>query len=287
MRLSALFLAAAAALSATACVGPFAAGAAAPPFAGNYVALGASFAAGPGLGELKPGSPARCAQTMQGYPTLIAEQLRMALVDASCSGATTMHVLHGWKELPPQIDALTADTALVTVTVGGNDLNYVGNLFAASCAPDGTSQVAGRKFVCPEPRRPTEEQYAAVEANLREIASQVRTRAPNARLAFVTYLSLVPQTPCAAAPLSAQAVAISTEIADRLSAMTRRVAEEAGALLVPIDDESRLHTACDAEPWTWGARATVPGDGIAWHPNAAGMRATASAVIAALASRTR
>lgn len=47
------------------------------------------------------------------------------LVDVSCGGATTAHILGAWSELAPQIDAVTSDTKLVTVTIGGNDLNYV------------------------------------------------------------------------------------------------------------------------------------------------------------------
>ena len=39
------------------------------------------------------------------------------------------HVLAPWNELPAQIDAVTPDTRLVTITIGGNDLNYIGNLF--------------------------------------------------------------------------------------------------------------------------------------------------------------
>jgi lysophospholipase L1-like esterase len=282
MKISAFALSLVGALAASACSGPSAVKAASPALTGDYVALGASYAAGPGLGEIKPGSPARCAQTMGGYPTLLAEDLRLTLIDASCSGATSQHVLTGWNELPPQIDALTPATTLVTVTVGGNDLNYVGNFFSSGCAPDGTAQVSGRKFTCPMPRKPTEAQFAAVEANLREIAKQVRARSPKARLVFVPYLTLLPALPCAAAPIDAELWAISSETADRLSRMTRQVAEEAGALLVPLDTESREHTACDSMAWTNGRKATAPGDGIAWHPNRAGMRATAAAIISAL-----
>ncbi|WP_198045923.1 SGNH/GDSL hydrolase family protein [Novosphingobium aquimarinum] len=282
MKISALAVALIAALAASACSGPATVKAASPALTGDYVALGASYSAGPGLGEIKPGSPTRCAQTMGGFPTLLAEDLRLALFDMSCSGATSQQVLTGWNELPPQIDALTPETTLVTVNVGGNDLNYVGNFFSAGCAPDGTAQVSGRKFTCPVPRKPTEAQFAAVEANLREIAKQVRARSPKARLVFVPYLTLLPSEPCPAAPIDAGLWTIASETADRLSRMSRQVAKESGALLVPIDTESREHTACDSVAWTNGRKAAAPGDGIAWHPNRAGMRATAAAILAAL-----
>lgn len=287
MRISALTFALAGALAASACSGPFAVKAASPAPTGDYVALGASYSAGPGLGEPRPGSPARCGQTMGGFPVLLAEELRLALFDVSCSGATSQNVLTGWKELPPQIDALTPSTTLVTVSVGGNDLSYIGNFFSAGCATDGTAQVAGRKFTCPALHKPTEAQFASVETNLREIAKQVRARSPKARLVFVPYLTLLPATSCAAAPIEPELRAISAETAHRLSRITRTVAEETGALVVPLDTESMSHTACDAAPWINGRNPPMAGDGIAWHPNLAGMRATTNAIVAALASNRR
>jgi hypothetical protein len=99
----------------------------------RYVAIGSSFAAGPMLPPAKGGAPARCGQSMNNYPTLLAERFGMILTDRSCSGATTNNVLGPWGDIPPQINAVTPQTRLVTVTIGGNDLNYIGNLFTATC----------------------------------------------------------------------------------------------------------------------------------------------------------
>ena len=59
----------------------------------QYVALGSSFAAGIGLGERAPGSPRICMQSINGYPQQLARLLGLSLVDVSCSGAATKHVL--------------------------------------------------------------------------------------------------------------------------------------------------------------------------------------------------
>lgn len=107
-------------------------GRALPPKA-RFASLGSSFAAGAGIGPLQAGTPERCSRTTNNYATLLAARLDLNLVDASCGGATSEHVLRGWSELPPQIDALDRETRLVTITVGGNDLGYVGWLFASSC----------------------------------------------------------------------------------------------------------------------------------------------------------
>ena len=70
------------------------------------------------------------------------------MVDVSCSGATTAHILKRWGGLPPQIDAVTPAARLVTVTIGGNDVGYVGGLMAASCDADAASLSAAAAAMC-------------------------------------------------------------------------------------------------------------------------------------------
>jgi lysophospholipase L1-like esterase len=253
----------------------------------RYVSLGSSFAAGAGIGPTKPGTPERCGRTTNNYATLLAARLRLTLDDVGCGGATTAHVLGPWNELPPQIDAVTADTRLVTITIGGNDLNYVGTLFAGSCDPAVGLLVQGRKLPCPtgKPKAPDDAALARLRASLRAIATQVKARAPRARLAFVQYVTLVPAAACPASGLSSEAAAVAREIGLRLAEATAEVAKETGALLVPADQMSRDHTPCDRSPWAKG-RATPadPLPGAPWHPNAAGHAAIADALAEKLGS---
>ncbi|MEZ5737924.1 MAG: SGNH/GDSL hydrolase family protein [Novosphingobium sp.] len=250
---------------------------------GRYVAMGSSMAAGPGLGPPKPDTPARCMRTFANYPTRLAERLLLTLFDATCSGATTDHILGPWNELPAQIDAVTADTDLVTVTIGGNDLNYVGGLLAATCGAEGTITIAGNVYPCPPRRLPLDEDFDRVEANLREIARQVKARAPKARLVFVQYLTLVPDVLCDATPISPQDADIARGIAARLASITAKVARETRAMVVPADLLSRNHTPCDAEPWAVGSPPDYDGSqGAPWHPNFSGMKGVADALAAQL-----
>ena len=95
----------------------------------QYVALGSSFAAGLGLGPRAPGSPFFFMRSINGYPQQLARMVDLSLVDASCSGATTRHVLHGGQFFQPaQIDMLVSTTELVTLTAGGNDVGYIRDL---------------------------------------------------------------------------------------------------------------------------------------------------------------
>jgi len=92
----------------------------------RYVALGSSMAAGPGIPPAAKDAPLRARRSAANYPHLVAQRLRLDLVDVTYSGATTAHVLtdaqHG---TPPQVEVLDGSEALVTITIGGNDVGYV------------------------------------------------------------------------------------------------------------------------------------------------------------------
>lgn len=254
-----------------------------PPGA-RYVALGSSFAAGAAIGPTKPGTPVRCGRTVNNYATLLAARLKLELDDQSCGGATTAHVTGPWNELPPQIAAIDAATRLVTVTIGGNDLNYVGTLFMAGCDPATPRIVQGRTIPCSPPRPLDQAAVARLEAGLRDLARQVRQRAPQARLVFVQYVTLIPEKPCQAANLSPSNAAIAREIGLRLAEVTARVAREEGAEVLEADRLSRGHTPCDAVPWANGYAAGQDMTlGAPWHPNAAGHAAIAEQLERALA----
>lgn len=247
------------------------------PAGARYVAMGSSFAAGAGIGPLQPGSPERCSRTVNNYAALTASALHLRLTDVSCGGATTANVLSSWGELPAQIDAVDQATRLVTVTIGGNDVNYVGNLFMASCIEGEIVTAGAFKIPCIKAAAPDEAAYRKLQAGLTEIAAQVRRRAPGARLVFVQYLSLVPGKPCAASPMTPENAAMNREIGRRLAAITAEVAKESGATLLIMDKLSRRHKPCDADPWSNGMpRGFDLSHGAPWHPNAVGHRAIAA-----------
>ena len=262
------------------------------PTGARYVAMGSSYASGPGVTKLADARDPRCTRSNDNYARQVSRSLRLELVDVSCGGATTKHVLEGWNELPPQIDALTADTALVTVTIGGNDLGYVGRLFAASC--EGAPSEA-TKAVCagmraragsapPLPAEPDAATWSATEAGLTAIAAEVHSRAPRARLVFVEYLAAVPDDElCPTLPLSPAGARVARQTAGRLARVTEAVAKRYGAEVLRATAMSRGHHACAAEPWVTGFVPTSPGGTfVPYHPNLAGMTAVADALVAKL-----
>jgi lysophospholipase L1-like esterase len=89
------------------------------------VALGSSFAAGPGLPPRAPGSPRRAGRSTGNYAHRIARALDLDLHDVTFSGATTGDILSpSAAGQPAQLDAVTPDTALVTITAGENDVGF-------------------------------------------------------------------------------------------------------------------------------------------------------------------
>ncbi|GAA5160881.1 MULTISPECIES: SGNH/GDSL hydrolase family protein [Amycolatopsis] len=242
----------------------------------KYVAMGSSFAAGPGIPSLQPGSPSVCARSDHNYPSVLAAQLGLALTDVSCSGATTANILDsGQAGLPPQIQAVTPDTRLVTATIGGNDVNYIGSLNTYSC------QTSGRTGCGTVDQNAINATFGVLQSRLENVANAVRQRAPQAKMVFVEYLSIVPTAvACDGVPLTREQLAFEHSIALRLADSTRAAALSTGSTVVEVTPASRGHDACSATPWV--EKYTVPSGRTPYHPNEAGMNAVARLVRTAL-----
>lgn len=252
-----------------------------PAGAPEYVALGSSFAAGAGLGPLEPGSPLLCARSVNGYPQRLARMRGLSIVDMSCGGAVARHLLRGGQAFQgPQIRTIGRDTRLVTVTVGGNDVGYVGDL----------SLLAARKSKSPfgwlvrtlwqGPKSPRDRDYAGLQAELTATLRAVRAQAPGATVVVATYPALVPPDgTCARIGLTEAEAAVMREVGDRLAAATRRAARDGGAALVDMHALGAAHHACSEVPWTSGWPSP---NGAPFHPTQRGAEATAEAISAAL-----
>jgi len=254
------------------------------PAGSTYVALGSSFAAGPGITDLAQDGPARCGQSTDNYPRQLARALKLKLIDRSCGGATSVDVLQrGPLDLPAQLDGLTPNTRLVTVTVGGNDVRYMAGLSAAVCRshPEALPEAA-RARACAAPSDFVLDQaFAKTADNLKAIAAQVRLRSPQARLVFVDYVTVLPAgAPCAAVMIDAADAEELRNRANRLARLTESVADQTGADLIKASDLTRGHDACAPDAWVEGF---VQGHGaargpVSFHPRLPAMNAIAAAL---------
>src|ERR1700734_1928523 len=164
------------------------------PAGSRYVAMGSSFAAGPGLPVRVPGSPRRAGRSASNYAHLAARALGLDLHDVTYSGATTGDILRpSAAGQAAQLDAVTPATRLVTITAGGNDVGYLPRLTLASlpwplpALPNVRARVARYGD-----QAATDERFAQLERNLATIGNRLRGRAPDCRVLFVDYLTILP-----------------------------------------------------------------------------------------------
>ncbi len=252
----------------------------------RYVALGSSMAAGPGIRPRAPGSPRAAGRSARNYPHLVAAALGLDLVDVTFSGATTAHILtesqHG---AAPQAEALDGTETLVTVTIGGNDAGYVPMLFAAGLPARGPlDSVAGQPVTGdgrPGRTLPRPRGGAASRSSRWAGCSAAGHRMP--RCCSSTTSRCCPHA-ARAPPLDGADVTLGRHVAETLERLTAEAAEATGCALVRAGAASREHHAWSAQPWTTRFGWPVPGRPAPLHPNAAGMRAVAELVAAALPS---
>ena len=259
----------------------------------TYVALGSSYAAGAGIGTPDPEDPgARCGRTLMTYPNLVAEALDLHLVNATCGGAKIEHIASVPQQVrggsvPLQVDALTPQTQLVTVTIGGNDANYVGNLVAEACRADLAADPASplgnglnQYGLCvPSSDASVAAALAGIEAELVDAVAAIRQRAPHATVYLVDYLTVLPRNgkSCETAPIANDRQKHMLAVADQLSRATKHAAQEAGVSFLAASKLSRAHDVCSDEPWMIGYDVTR---GVSlMHPNELGHRAVADALI--------
>ncbi|HEX8445219.1 MAG TPA: SGNH/GDSL hydrolase family protein [Sphingomonas sp.] len=249
----------------------------------TYVAMGSSFAAGPGIAPMaQPGD--RCGRSTGNYAHQLARLRRLELIDVTCSGATTEHILGPWQDVPPQINAVTRDTALVTITIGGNDVGYIGGLSWAACSRLPADRRDPR---CKEAPAVTEQAWQSLAVSLRRVVSETRARAPSARIVLVDYLTVLPPTgTCARIAMPADAAVASRAVATRLAALTASVARAAQVDVLRASRLSAGHGACAPDPWTSGFPSPDgPPVMVPFHPNLAGMTAVAQALDRLLQAR--
>jgi lysophospholipase L1-like esterase len=143
--------------------------AAAAPGTVQYVALGDSYAAGVGAGR----SLNSCLQSTKGYPKLLDDEGRIGPVDnAACFGATTSEVADD------QLSALDRDTRLVTLTVGGNDLNFLPVLI--KCTED--------EVACPGAVKAALDLFLpGLDSRLKSLYTAIAADAPEARIVVTGY----------------------------------------------------------------------------------------------------
>jgi lysophospholipase L1-like esterase len=239
----------------------------------NYVALGDSYSAASGVQPSDPSASLLCLRSSRNYPHVLAAATGANLVDVTCGAAETKHYTTAqYPGVPPQVDALHADTDLVTMTIGGNDSGvFIGAILACGSAGIVTlghgspcKDLYGSYFE--DTIRTTT--YPALVAALRA----VRAKAPGADVAILGYPWLLPPTVgCfTKMPVASGDVPYLRSLQTTLNDAVRRAAAATGATYVDFSVASEGHDSCQPTGTRWIEPVLQGTNPVVVHPNALG-----------------
>ncbi|GAA0939140.1 SGNH family lipase [Virgisporangium aurantiacum] len=241
-------VAAAAAVPITAIAAP--AHAAAPV---DYVALGDSSWRGGGAPPSLPGGAPRSTNSSaaQGPTTHAAATFAFP----ACGGATTNDVL------TTQVASVTANTDLVTITIGGNDVGFGDTMVNCTIGSDSACINSVNAGITAT--------NTTLPAKLDATYAAIRSRAPSARVVVLGYPRLIsPTGSCGLFNLSAAKRTALNNGADILSGVIAGRAAAAGFTYLDARGPFATHGACGSSPWINRFNLFAIGD--SYHPNTAG-----------------
>ncbi|MGH3377358.1 MAG: SGNH/GDSL hydrolase family protein [Actinoallomurus sp.] len=251
----------------------------------KYVALGDSMASGPLIPNIT--GNVGCGRSTHNYAHELTARLGGAeLHDVTCSGAETSHMTEPQSlsvagvptgTAPPQFDALSADTTLVTLTIGGNDAGLVGiaqdclNLdpTATPCkeryTQGGVDQVAQR--------------VDAIAPRIAAVLDGIHQRSPQARVLVTGYgLYIKPGGCWPVQPiLNVDADYLQGNV-DRMNRVIAAQASAHGAEYVDVATPSAGHDSCQGASSRWVEGYVPLNPAAPLHPNQRGEEAYAGII---------
>jgi GDSL-like Lipase/Acylhydrolase family len=216
--------------------------------ADRYVALGDSFSSGVGTGSYTLSSS--CRRGVYAYPWLVAQQrANTSLTFVACSGATTGDLMTS------QIGSVTTDTAIVSVTIGGNDIGFSDLIVECTLASCSSSLDSTRSSL-----------GTVLAPRLDAVYSAIRSRALGARVVVLGYPRIFSGAGCfGTLGISSTERTKANQLADALDLLSSQRAAAAGltykSAIVPFSG----HAVCSSSAWLNGLNLfnTVE----SYHPN--------------------
>jgi lysophospholipase L1-like esterase len=269
-----------------------------------YIALGDSYAAGDGI-PTQFDVPSGCERSSHSYPVLVTDHLGLNASqyrDASCSSAKiadlTAPQSTGSATDPPQLSALSADATLVTLGIGGNDLDF-GGILTRCIELDALGVLLAEAFHGTDDRAPCRTSYTsngtdeirqkiqAASVALAAALLRIHDLAPHARVLVVGYPDLLPASDGGAC---ARVLGITSGDVDylnneelKLNRMLSSQATAADDSYVDTYTPSIGHDACAAPSIRWIEPLVPTAPAAPMHPNSAGQQGIADAVERAIA----
>lgn len=232
----------------------------------DYVALGDSYAAGFGAGRYLNS----CGQSPLGVPSLLNDRRGIDLTfDATCSGAkAAADPTDTVPDLPEQLAQLLdtgrigAKTKLVTLSAGGNDLDFGAVVGACATQPLAVcDQVLDGR---------TLQAQTTLAVALDELYGNLRAAAPRAKIVVTGYPHLFSPRSGSEVLLSTEAQRLFNAGTDTLNGVIRQNAKANGLQYVDVVQRFKGHGIGTRDPWiTYTGFAAI--DDL--HPTAEGYRA--------------
>lgn len=245
----------------------------------TYVALGDSYAA-MGSTTASTTGPDHCLRSVDNYPGQVLEDARVTGRDVTCQGAVTADLLQprqaGEQTIPAQVDALSPDTNVVSLSIGGNDIGFgdvVGCFLAA--------MQAGRPSDCATTwQQSIDTRLAGLPERLDEVYQAIAEHSDRARVITTGYLPvLAPGDDCP--EISVLSPGDRTWVVTLTGQVNQVVADAAqrhGAEMV-LSEQSDEHTGCAAPAQRWVDFFGSQTGAFPMHPTPTGQAAMAQAVL--------
>ena len=219
----------------------------------RYVALGDSYASGLGAGNYSGGS---CERSSRAYPALwAAAHHPVSYASRACSNATTSSVISG------QLSAVSSETTLVSLTIGGNDADFVHVMTTCVLLPTSfcVRAVKGAESTI----------RSSLPGELNKVLAAISARAPDARVVVLGYpdpYDLSKSSSCVG--LSSTDRTDLDQGADQLDGQIQAAAARHGDVFADVRPAFAGHEICDSGSWLNSVNWLDLG--ASYHPNAAG-----------------
>jgi lysophospholipase L1-like esterase len=239
----------------------------------RYVALGDSYSAASGVLPPDPAASPGCMRSILNYPHDIAAATGAQLTDVTCGAAQTKDFFESQQPgVAPQLDAVSADTQLVTMTIGGNDSGvFIDSI--AECGAAGAS-TAGQGSPCKDRYGSSFEDTIRTTTYpaLVKALQAVRAKAPHAKVAILGYPWILPPTVGCfdKMPIAEGDVPYLRSEQATLNDAVKRAAAATGAKYVDMSTVSEGHDACQPIGTRWIEPVLQGTNPVIVHPNALG-----------------
>jgi lysophospholipase L1-like esterase len=251
----------------------------------NYVALGDSYTSAP-LVPLPDLLSLGCVRSYSNYPKMLAAALRVRhFTDVSCGGADTTNMTQPQSTplgtAAPQFDALTPDTDLVTLGIGGNDFGVFGDI-VGTCPGLRASDPAGapcQAHFTVDGVDTLKDRIAQTQIRITAVVQGIKQRSPKATILVIGYPKIAPEhgTCPAILPFADGDYGYLYSIEQALNAAVSTAAAATGATYVDTFGPSTGHDACapDGQAWIQGNDINLL-RALNYHPRYEGQAGVAS-----------